>query len=375
MGVEDKQDDALLVCTLIEACRKEFAKAVVGQNALFDAMMCALMAGTSVENGRNNIGGSHILLEGLPGLAKTTAAKTFAAITGLSFRRVQFTPDLLPQDITGTLVYEQTTGKFIARKGPIFANVVLADEINRAGAKVQSALLEAMQERQVTLGNATLTLPNPFLVIATENPIDEDGTYSLPIAERDRFLMKEVVPYPTVEEECAIISKGSAALKQDADALDAADALTATNAVLNNEKVSLLQSALQKVTCDDKLIRYIVNIVRATRPDSEAAGSFDSSDRALRSGTGGVSSAFYNAKKDILRYVEVGSSPRGSIALLLCAKAKALMAGRAFVLPDDIKALAPAVLRHRLCLSYEASSDGVAADTIIGIILAAVNVP
>lgn len=329
------------VSSLIEECRKEFAKQVVGQGALFNAMMTALLSG------------GHILLEGLPGLAKTTAAKTFAKITGVSFRRVQFTPDLLPQDITGTLVYEQNTGKFIARKGPVFSNVVLADEINRAGAKVQSALLEAMQERQVTLGTATLLLPNPFLVIATENPIDEDGTYSLPAAERDRFLMKEVVPYPSAEEERAIVS--------GRDMERAADSI---NAVLNDEAIKRLQSAMKGIVFDDKLVSYIVDIVRATRIDNV---------KNTKDKNAALAAPSYN--KEVTRYVEVGASPRGSIALRLCAVSHALIAGRAFVLPDDVKATAVSALRHRLSLTYEAISDNVTADDIINAILRTVPVP
>lgn len=355
---------------LIDLCRKEFARFVVGQSSLFDALIMSLITG------------GHILLEGLPGLAKTTSAKAFAAITGLSFKRVQFTPDLLPQDITGTLVYEQTTGKFIARKGPIFANVVLADEINRAGAKVQSALLEAMQERQVTLGTATLILPKPFVVAATENPIDEDGTYALPAAERDRFLMKEVVPYPTAEEECAIAAQGN---------VHPVDELP--QAVLDEGRVAFLQAAFAKVACDAKLVRYIVDLVRATRPnglvddniedEGLASAMFAGRSTAMLAGTAGIIRAraarlAEGAGDDadgIQRYVTVGASPRGSIALLMCAKARALIAGRAFVLPDDIKRSALAALRHRLQLSFEASSDGVSSDEVIGMVLRTVPVP
>lgn len=336
---------------LIEQCRGEFSKAVVGQASLFDALITSLVTG------------GHILLEGLPGLAKTTAAKAFATITGLSFKRVQFTPDLLPQDITGTLVYEQTTGKFIARKGPIFANVVLADEINRAGAKVQSALLEAMQEKQVTLGAATLVLPSPFIVTATENPIDEDGTYSLPAAERDRFLIKEIVPYPTAEEECAIANSRKYAVAD-------------IKAILDENKILLLQSALSQVICDERLVRYIVDIVRATRPNM---GERSSNTRQ----------AEYNAahpvmphntlprelSDDISRYVSVGASPRGSIALLLCAKSRALIAGRPYVLPEDIKAASLVSLRHRLSFTFEATSDDVSADDIISKILNTIPIP
>lgn len=348
--------------SLIEECRAEFSKAVVGQTALFDAMMTSFLSQpcSSASNAAGT-GGGHILLEGLPGLAKTTAAKAFAAITGLDFHRVQFTPDLLPQDITGTLVYEQNTGKFTARKGPIFANVVLADEINRAGAKVQSALLEAMQERQVTLGNETLILPRPFLVIATENPIDEDGTYSLPAAERDRFLIKEVVPYPTADEECNIVYslKGGSA---------------GVSAVLNEEKGELLRSALQKVACDEKLVRYIVEVVRWTRPTQNASAFHVPRAAALAAVSRGGASRNDTAQ-NIARYVAVGASPRGSIALVLCAKAKALFNGRDFVLPEDVKEAAPCALRHRLSLTYEASSDNVTADAVISMALDAVPVP
>lgn len=346
MGIEECKG-------LIAECRKEFAKQVVGQSALFDSLMTALMTG------------GHLLLEGLPGLAKTTAAKVFAKISGVSFRRVQFTPDLLPQDITGTLVYEQNTGKFIARKGPIFANVVLADEINRAGAKVQSALLEAMQERQVTLGTATLSLPSPFVVIATENPIDEDGTYALPAAERDRFLMKEVVPYPTADEERAIVNaamKTSAAGSNNgksAGITAGTSALDSVNAILNEEAIKMLRVSLGGVVCDEKIVSYIVDIVRTTRiEDSEEAVSV-SAEKLSR----------------VVRYVSVGASPRGSIALMQCAKARALISGRAFVLPDDVKAVANSALRHRLSLTYEAVSDNVTADEVISNVLRIVSVP
>lgn len=285
------------------------------------------------------ITGGHILLEGVPGLAKTLAVRTFAEISGLNFKRIQFTPDLLPADISGTLIYEQ--GKFTVRKGPIFTNVVLADEINRASAKVQSAMLEAMAEHQVTIGEESYKLPNPFFVLATQNPIEQEGTYNLPEAELDRFLLKCVVPYPSPEEEVQIVKTAG-----KADAVP-------VNQVISSQEINLLRAMLDLIICDQKIVEYIVSIAGVTRPVEGKKAS----------------------NHDITRYITVGASPRAGIALLQCAKATALFQGRSFVLPEDVKAVALSVLRHRLVLSYEAAADNINADKIISQILDFVPVP
>ena len=305
-------------CThYINACREEAAKRLVGQKEVVDGILTALIAG------------GHILLEGVPGLAKTLAVRTFAEISGLAFKRVQFTPDLLPADVTGTLVYEQSSGKFLVHKGPVFSNVVLADEINRAPAKVQSALLEAMAEHQVTIGEGTFRLPEPFFVLATQNPIEQEGTYKLPEAELDRFLMKLVVPYPKPEEEIAIVRSNG--------------------------------RALNVIAADEKIISYIVSLVNVTRPGAAAAE--------------GRRDSLAKGRDDITRYISFGASPRAGIALLRCAKVAALFAGRSFVLPEDVQAVARPVLRHRIVLNYEASADAVVADDLITKIIELMPVP
>ena len=310
-----------------QKCRSEAAKRLIGQTELIDGILTAFIAG------------GHILLEGVPGLAKTLAVKTFAEISGLDFKRIQFTPDLLPADVTGTLIYEQTSGTFRVRKGPVFANIVLADEINRAPAKVQSAMLEAMEEKQVTLGEETYPLPDPFFVLATQNPIEQEGTYNLPEAELDRFLIKMTVGYPSHEEEAAIVkTMGRASAIAVDKVLSAADLLH-------------FRKLIDEVVCADKIIDYIVKIISVTRPSEK------------------------RSEHDITRYIAFGASPRASIALLQCAKARALLEGRSFVLPEDVKIQAPLVLRHRLTLSYEAAADGITADGIIEKILNIVPVP
>ncbi len=315
---------------LVEKCRAESSKRVIGQREVVDGILMAVVAG------------GHVLLEGVPGLAKTLAVKTFAQISGLDFKRIQFTPDLLPADISGTLFYEQTSGRFLARKGPIFTNVVLADEVNRSPAKVQSALLEAMAEKQVTIGDETFSLPFPFLVLATQNPIEQEGTYPLPEAELDRFLLKILVSYPTFDEEIQIVkSAGNAELFE-------------VDAILDAQKIKEMQDLAQKIVCDEKILKYIVSIVEATRPTAEK--------NAPRRG-------------DISRYVLFGASPRAGIALLKCARVNALFCGRQFVLPDDVKKVAPAVLRHRLVLSYEAAADNMTADSLVQKILSLVPIP
>ena len=323
---------------IIEACRKEAARRIVGQTEVIDGILMALVCG------------GHVLLEGVPGLAKTLAVKTFAEISGLDFKRIQFTPDLLPADVTGTLIYEQGSGKFSVRKGPVFTNVVLADEINRAPAKVQSALLEAMAEHQVTIGEESYKLSEPFIVLATQNPIEQEGTYSLPEAELDRFLIKLCLPYPSAQEEIEIVKTCGKA------------ETVKVSKILSADKLKKLSSLADKVKCDDKIIEYIVSIVSVTRPE------------ALKKNNGRIA---VNAVKndDIAKYISYGASPRSGIALLQCAKAHALFEGRSFVLPDDVKAVAHAVLRHRLVISYEASADGMTSDDIIEKILSFMPVP
>ena len=314
--------------TLVNKCREEAKKRLVGQEHLIDGILTAFIAG------------GHVLLEGVPGLAKTLAVKTFAEISGLDFKRIQFTPDLLPADVSGTLIYEQARGSFSVRKGPVFTNVVLADEINRAPAKVQSAMLEAMEEKQVTIGEDTYKLPEPFFVLATQNPIEQEGTYNLPEAELDRFLLKLTLGYPSSEDEIQIVKTQGMASK-----VPVKQVLTSADLLRFRELNSL-------VVCDDKIVEYIVQIISVTRP-----------------------SAKKQTEHDITRYITFGASPRAGIALLQCAKATALLAGRSYVLPEDVKAVAKPVLRHRIVLSYEAAADSVSADDIIAKILDFVPVP
>lgn len=324
---------------LVAEIKAEAAKRIVGQEEVIDSILTALVCS------------GHLLLEGVPGLAKTLAVRTFAEISGLDFKRIQFTPDLLPADVSGTLIYEQNTGKFSVRKGPVFTNMVLADEINRSPAKVQSALLEAMAERQVTIGENTYKLDEPFIVLATQNPIEQEGTYNLPEAELDRFLLKVIVPYPSPKEEIEIVRSAGKAIEVPVKSL------------LSKEKLKEMQEEASKVTCDDKLLGYIVSLVASTRPEPEKK----SSDKiALRS---------IQKKDDFSRYISFGASPRAGIALLQCAKAKALFQGRSFVLPEDIKESAVPVLRHRLVLSYEAAADSVSSDDIIERILSLMPLP
>ena len=311
--------------SIIEKCKAECAKRLVGQEALVSDILTAFVAD------------GHVLLEGVPGLAKTLAIKTVAEILGLDFKRIQFTPDLLPADVTGTLIYEQNKGSFSVRRGPVFANVILADEINRAPAKVQSAMLEAMEERQVTIGEETYKLPSPFFVLATQNPVEQEGTYNLPEAELDRFLMKLVVNYPTAENEKLIVKTAGKA------------PAVPVNTIVGPADITAMRQAAEKITCDEKIVDYIVNILAVTRP----AG-----------GTGALE-----------KYINFGASPRAGIAMLQCAKVHALFAGRDFVLPEDVKAVAMNVLRHRLVLSYEAAADNITADEIIKRILDFIPVP
>ena len=324
---------------IIEECRAEAGKRLVGQEKLIDDILTAFIAG------------GHVLLEGVPGLAKTLAIKTVAEILGLDFKRIQFTPDLLPADVTGTLIYEQNTRTFSVRKGPVFANVILADEINRAPAKVQSAMLEAMEERQITIGEETYKLPEPFFVLATQNPVEQEGTYNLPEAELDRFLMKLVISYPAADNEIKIVQTCGKA------------PYVPVRKIVQPGDIEALKAAAERITCDEKLVEYIVSILTVTRPENS---------KKQQGGRTLVNTANSN---DITRYIHFGASPRAGIAMLQCAKVKALLAGRDFVLPEDIKAVALNVLRHRLVLSYEAAADNVTADDIITRILDFIPVP
>jgi MoxR-like ATPase len=312
----------------IPKLRETVGRVVVGQQHLLDRLLVGLLA-----NG-------HVLLEGVPGLAKTLAVRTLASAIHASFSRVQFTPDLLPADIVGTLIYNPGDGKYHATKGPVFANLVLADEINRAPAKVQSALLEAMQERQVTLGGETHKLPVPFLVLATENPIDQEGTYPLPEAQVDRFMLKVVVGYPDFAEERRILDT-MAFTKPNLD----------VERVVDLDQILAARSVLDGLHVDEKVRDYIVHVVFATR-DPEKYG-----------------------QKDLRPLIQFGASPRATISLTLAAKAWALLQGRAYVTPGDIKAIGTEVLRHRIILTYEAEAQGITSDAIVKRIFDNVPVP
>ncbi|MDR0728137.1 MAG: MoxR family ATPase [Puniceicoccales bacterium] len=307
--------------------RDEMSRVIVGQRYMIDRLIVGLLS-----NG-------HVLLEGVPGLAKTLSVRTLAAAIQASFRRIQFTPDLLPADIVGTLIYNPREASFETKKGPIFANVVLADEINRAPAKVQSALLEAMQEQQVTIGETTFRLPEPFLVLATENPIDQEGTYPLPEAQVDRFMMKLKIEYPDIHEEKRILQ-----LMSKTEPLPEIHPVVAPESILESRKV------LDRIYIDEKVVDYIVNIVFATRKPSDY-------------------------KININHFIQFGASPRATIALTLAAKAWAFLQGRAYVVPQDVKTIGIDVLRHRILLTYEAEAESITAETIISRILNTVPVP
>lgn len=311
----------------IDLLTLEMSNAIIGQKAMVERLIIGLLA-----NG-------HILLEGVPGLAKTLAIKTLAHAIDASFSRIQFTPDLLPADLIGTMIYSQKAEDFSVRKGPIFANFVLADEINRAPAKVQSALLEAMQERQVTIGNETFQLPEPFLVLATQNPIEQEGTYPLPEAQIDRFLLKVIVHYPSKEEEKNILRQQSTT------------GTPSIRKVVKPEQIIKARELVRKIYLDEKIENYITDIVFATR--------FPGQYRM-------------NSLSDLIRF---GASPRASIYLALAAKAYAFMKRRGYVIPEDIRALAPDILRHRIGLTYEAEAQNVTPEQIINDILNTIEVP
>ena len=304
----------------------EVKKIIVGQDHLLERLVVALLAR------------GHILVEGVPGLAKTMAIKTLAEAIGGEFKRIQFTPDLVPADLIGTRIYNQKTGEFNTALGPVFTNLLLADEINRAPAKVQSALLEVMQERQVTIGRETFKVPSPFLVLATQNPIETEGTYALPEAQVDRFMLKVLVGYPTKNEEFVIVERMTSALQ-------------AVQKVLTTDQLAELQQEADKVYVDPALIEYAVRMVTATRKPDEVG------------------------LKDLQRYIMFGASPRASINLILTARALAFVRGRNYALPQDVLDMAFDVMRHRVVLTYEALSDNMTSDTLVKKILDRIPVP
>jgi MoxR-like ATPase len=311
----------------IRTLRAEVGRVIVGQEQLVERLLVGLLA-----NG-------HVLLEGVPGLAKTLSVRTLAAAVQASFRRIQFTPDLLPADIVGNLIYNPQDGNYHVTQGPVFANFVLADEINRAPAKVQSALLEAMQERQVTLGGETRKLPSPFLVLATENPIDQEGTYPLPEAQVDRFMFKVILDYPSFAEERHIL-----------DRMAFTSSETQIKPVVSLDEILATQKIVDQIHVDEKIRDYIVKLVFATRkPD--------------------------DYKLDLKHFIQFGASPRATIYLTIAAKAWALLQGRDYVIPEDVKSIGPDVLRHRIILTYEAEAQSVTSDAIVKKILNAVPVP
>jgi len=304
----------------------EIKKVIVGQDLLLERIVVALLAR------------GHLLVEGVPGLAKTLAVKTVAQAISGEFKRIQFTPDLVPADLVGTRIYNQKNGEFQTSLGPVFTNLLLADEINRAPAKVQSALLEVMQERQVTIGRETHKVPDPFLVMATQNPIETEGTYALPEAQVDRFMMKVLITYPSEMDEFVVVERMTSPL-------------TAVQAVLTPEQLILLQREVDKVFVDPVLMEYVVRLVTATRQPKDY----------------GV--------PDIAKYITYGGSPRASINIVLTARALAFMRGRSYVLAQDIADVAVDVLRHRIVLSYEALSDDITPDTIVAKVMERIPVP
>jgi len=313
--------------TWVQAVKEEMGQVVVGQNELVERLLIGLLT-----NG-------HVLLEGVPGLAKTLTVNTLAGCLAADFQRIQFTPDLLPADLLGTLIFNPQKNEFTPKLGPIFSNLILADEINRAPAKVQSALLEAMQERQVTIGDTTYGLPDPFLVLATQNPIDQEGTYQLPEAQLDRFLVKVIVDYPSIEEERAILDRMATSRPK----------LT-TKPVVDPKTVIASRDLVNYVYVDDGVKDYIVNIIHATRMPGEIEPALQPLIRA-------------------------GASPRGTINLTLAAKASAFLKGRGYVVPQDVKDLAYDVLRHRILLSYEAEAEEITSEQIIATVLDRIPVP
>ncbi|MEX0320650.1 MAG: AAA family ATPase [Puniceicoccaceae bacterium] len=312
----------------INTLRAEIGKVIIGQQYLIDRLMVGLLA-----NG-------HVLLEGVPGLAKTLSVKTLADSIHADFSRIQFTPDLLPADIIGTLIYNPKSGEFSTKKGPVFANIVLADEINRAPAKVQSALLESMQERQVTIGEHTFALPHPFLVLATENPIDQEGTYPLPEAQVDRFMLKLQIGYPSREEELQILNAQATTGEKPA-----------ATAVVTPEQILEARGIVNEIYLDPKISSYIIDLVFCTRePDTHGLD-------------------------ELKPLIQFGASPRATIFLTLAAKAWAFLNGRGYVTPQDVKTIAPDILRHRIMLTYEAEAEEWSTESVVQRILETVPVP
>ena len=312
---------------LVQDVTRQVAKRVVGQDYMVERLLVSILTG------------GHVLLEGVPGLAKTLTVRTLAETIHTSFNRIQFTPDLLPADVIGTQIYDQPTGSFMVKKGPIFANIILADEINRAPAKVQAALLEAMQEKQVTIGGTTHVLEEPFLVLATQNPIEQEGTYPLPEAQVDRFMLKLRVGYPSRDEEKEIMRRmaGGAPIP--------VEAVATPKAILDTRK------RIAELYMDDRIVDYIVDIVHATREPKQFG------------------------LNDLVPLVEFGASPRATISLAQASRAHAFLRGRSFVTPDDVKAIAPDVLRHRVLTTYEAEAEEVTSDDIVQKILASIESP
>jgi MoxR-like ATPase len=310
----------------VEELFNEIGKAIVGQRYVLERMLVGLLAD------------GHILLEGVPGLAKTLAVKTLSDTIDAKFHRIQFTPDLLPADLIGTLVYNPKSGDFSIKKGPIFANIILADEINRAPAKVQSALLEAMQEKQVTIGETTYALPAPFLVLATQNPIEQEGTYPLPEAQIDRFMMKLSITYPSCEEERTILERKSGTEEK-------------VNRIITPQRIEEIRTVVREIYMDEKIKSYILDLVFATRNPEE-----------------------FNMK-DMKSLISYGASPRATIALALAAKAYAFIKGRGYVTPEDIKSIGPDVLRHRVIPSFEAEAENKNSDHLLEQVFDVVAVP
>jgi MoxR-like ATPase len=311
----------------VDGILEEMSKVIVGQRQMMERLLVALLAD------------GHVLLEGVPGLAKTLTVSTLAALTDAKFQRIQFTPDLLPADLIGTLIYDQRTGSFLPKKGPIFANIILADEINRAPAKVQSALLEAMQERQVTIGEISYLLEEPFLVMATQNPIEQEGTYPLPEAQVDRFMLKVVVDYPAKDEELDILRR------QTGHPGERPRRIITPEALLRARRV------VRDVYVDAKVEQYVVDLVTATR-DPAAAGLADLAD-----------------------LIEYGASPRATISMVLAGKAHAFLRRRGYVTPDDVRAIGMDVLRHRIILTYEAEAENITSEDVVRRIFDTIEVP
>jgi MoxR-like ATPase len=326
-GITAINDRVKQESVFVSALRAEMEKVIIGQKYLIDRLIVGFLA-----NG-------HVLLEGVPGLAKTLSVKTLAAALSTSFQRIQFTPDLLPADLIGTLVYSPKDGAFTTKKGPVFSNIILADEINRAPAKVQSALLEAMQERQVTIGQETFRLPEPFLVLATQNPIEQEGTYPLPEAQVDRFMLKLKVTYPKLDEERRIL-----------DAMSVTDKKFRVTPVVKTDAILRAREVVDEIYVDDKIKDYVLSIVFASREPE-------------------------TYKLQIKDYIRYGASPRATIYLTVAAKAFAFLQGRGYVTPQDIKSIAPDVLRHRILISYEAEAEELTSDDIIARMLNELPVP